>query len=251
MTLDVITAARRRTRRRLAAVLAGAGVLAAVLVVVVYPAARYAHTDRPVPPPSTSDSLRPAASVSAGGAVLPADVTWTRLAGVDLPGSTATGPTELLGGLARGFTHSPGGAVAAALHLLVRTTAQVGPVVFEPTLADQVVGPHADAMRHAVADTYTETAARTGVTYGQPLGDLPAALAGVRVDAYGDDRATMSVLTSALDATGVTRHAATTVTVSWVRGDWRLLAPPDGRWDSQVLLVDPDRVGDYPPLRAR
>jgi hypothetical protein len=249
VTLDVITAARRRTRRRLAAVLVGVGVLAAVLVVVVYPAFRYADRDRPVPL-STSDGPRPTASQTVGGSVLPADVSWIRLTGVDLPVSAATGPTEVRAGLSRGFTHSRGGAVVAAVHILVRTTAHVGPVVFEPTLADQVVGPHADAMRRAVADTYTATAARTGITYGQPLGDLPAALAGVRVDAYRDDRATVSVLTAAPDSTGVTRYAATTVTVSWTRGDWRLVAPPDGRWDSQVLLVDPERVGDWPPLRA-
>ena len=57
--------------------------------------------------------------------------------------------------------------------------------------------------------------------------------------------------TSVLDATGVTRYAATTVRVSFVAGDWRLVAPREGRWDSEVVLLDPDEVGGYRPLRGR
>ena len=48
--------------------------------------------------------------------------------------SAATGPRQTVGGLARGFAHTQAGAVVAAVHLLVRTTAQVGPAVFDPTL---------------------------------------------------------------------------------------------------------------------
>ena len=173
------------------------------------------------------------------------------MAGVDLPVSAATGPAQKVGGLARGFAHTQPGAVVAAVHLLVRTTAQVGPVVFEPTLAEQVVGEHAPAMRTAVADSYREAAARTGVVYGQPLGDLPATVAGVRVDGYTDAQATLSVLTSAVDATGFTRYAATRLSLMWTDDDWHLVAPPGGRWDSEVRIVDPAQIAGYPPLAGR
>jgi hypothetical protein len=123
--------------------------------------------------------------------------------------------------------------------------------VFEPTLLDQVVGDQADAMRAHVRAVYTQAAAEKGIVYGQPLGDLSARVAGVRVDAYTGELATLSVLTSAIDATGITRYAATTVRVSFVNGDWRLVAPRDGRWDSDVVLLGPDQIGGYPPLRGR
>ena len=82
------------------------------------------------------------------------------------------------------------------------------------------------------------------------MGDLPATVVGVRVDAYTDCQASLSILTSAVDATGVARFAATPVALIWASGDWRLVAPPDGRWDAQVRIVDPPLAGGYPPLRA-
>src|SRR4051794_9259746 len=140
MTLDVIVAARRRTRRRLTLMaLIGMGVLAAL----VYPAGLYvnAHLDDDAPRPTDRPNPATPSNPTADRApVLPAGVSFARVAGIDLPVSAATGPTETLGGLARGFAHTRSGAVVAALHLLVRTTPQVGPVVFEPTLLDQVVG---------------------------------------------------------------------------------------------------------------
>jgi hypothetical protein len=250
MTLDVITTARRRLRRIGIAVLVGVGVLA----VAVYGAGLYVNThldDPPVSDPSTGPVPWPPGTASAPAALLPTDVTWVRVAGVDLPVSASTGPAETVGGLARGFAHTEAGAVVAALQLLVRTTAQVGPAVFDPTLQTQVVGAHAEAMRRAVTAEYTEAAAQLGVAYGQPLGDLPATVAGVRVDAYTGEQATLSVLTSAVDAAGVTRYAATPIGLVWVGGDWRLVAPPDGRWDSEVRIVDPAQAAGYPSLRAR
>jgi hypothetical protein len=251
MTLDVIVAARRRTRRRLTvAVLIGVGVLAAL----VYPAGLYVNAhldDEAMPSTSGPPASAPPATPSNDRGALPADVAFIRVAGVDLPVSAATGPAETVGGLARGFAHTRDGAVVAAVHLLVRTTPQVGPVVFEPTLADQVVGEFADAMRTHVANIYAQAAADAGVTYGQPLGGLSATVAGVRIDAYSDNQATLSVLTSAVDATSVTRNAATTIRLSFNGGDWRLVAPRDGRWDSDVVLLDPNQIGGYPPLRGR
>ena len=117
---------------------------------LVYPAGLWADArldGDPTPPAATGTAaaVRPTSTVDSR--LLPAEVSWTRLAGVDLPMSPDTGPTQTEGGLARGFAHTPAGAVVAALHLLVRTTPQVGPAVFDPTMTDQVVGCDAAAMR--------------------------------------------------------------------------------------------------------
>src|SRR3954447_21831262 len=164
MTLDVIAAARRRTRRRLTLMgLIGMGALAAL----VHPAGAYvnAHLDDHAPRPTAIPEPSTRSSPTGDGApLLPAGVSLVRVAGVDLPVSAATGPTETLGGLARGFAQTRSGAVVAALHLLVRTTPQVGPVVFEPTLLEQVVGDQADVMRTRVRAAYTKAAADTGIS---------------------------------------------------------------------------------------
>src|SRR5689334_20533061 len=143
MTIDVIAAARRRTRRLVIAALVGVVLLAAC----VYPAGLYvnAHLEdgQPAPPVAAVD---PSAGLGFADALLPADVTWTRLAGVALPFSPQTGPVRTVGALAGGFAQSRAGAVVAALHLLVRTAPQVGPAVFEPAIAEQVTGEHAAAM---------------------------------------------------------------------------------------------------------
>jgi hypothetical protein len=252
MTLDVIADARRRTRRRLTIlVLIGVGVLAAA----VYSVGGYADSRRADPAvadrPATATPTASADGTAANGGVLPADVVWVRIVGVQLPVSAATGPSDTTGGLARGFARTHAGAVVAALHLLVRTTPQVGPSIFEPTLREQVVGEHADAMRHVVADAYTQLAAQHRVPYGQRLGDLSAAVAGVRIDRYTDTGADLSVLTTEVDSTDTTRYAAAALTLTWSGSDWRLVAPPDGRWDSQVRIVDLSAIGSYVALRAR
>jgi hypothetical protein len=83
------------------------------------------------------------------------------------------------------------------------------------------------------------------------LGDLPARLVGIRLDTYSDAQAEVSVLSAAPDATGVTHQAATPVTVVWIDGDWRLLAPPRGSWDDLVRIVDPALAAGYTPITGR
>jgi hypothetical protein len=242
MTVDVIAAARRRTRRALI----GVGIAVGVLACAIYPAGLYVNSrlDDAATVPTTAVPLAPW-PVKSGPVPLPADTTWQRVAGVALPVSAAAGPRDQRGGLVRGFTHTPAGAVFAALHLLVRTTPQVGPAVFVPTLRDQVVGEHAQAMRAAVAVDYRQLA---GAGTGGPVGPLPAALAGARLAAYTDTDAAVDLLTTAVDATGTARYAATTVHVTWTGGDWALIAPPGGRWDSVVTPVGVEQAAAYPPL---
>ncbi len=185
MTFDVIAAARRRTRR-LVLVVAGTG---AVICALVYPLGLYANSrlddNAPTPPTATTPAqVSGSPATSAVAVVLPADTTWTTVAGVALPVSATAGPLRRDHGLAAGFAHTPAGAVLAAVHLLVNTTPQVGSAVFEPTLRTQVVGENAAAMRAAVEADYRQLGGDP-VT-GGPVGSLPAALAGVRMAAYSD-----------------------------------------------------------------
>jgi hypothetical protein len=252
MNFDVITATRRRLRRLTWSVIGAAGAFAIVVLLVLATGHSAATTSPPPAPvaitvhpgaPSPTLTRRPEP-------LLPPGMRWDRIGGVDLPVSAATGPADLSGGRARGFAHTPAGAVVAAAHLVARTTAELGPAVFEPTIREQVVGPDAAAMATVVADTYTQTCAQQGIPYGQPLGNLPAALVAARIDHYTPTTAALELLTSAVDGTGVIRYATTTLTMSYVDQDWRLVAPSDGRWDSQVTIVDPTTLTGFRPLTA-
>ena len=245
MTFDVIAAARRRTRR-LVLVVAGTG---AVICALVYPLGLYANSRLDDNAPTTPTATMPAqvsGSPSTSAVVLPADTTWTAVAGVALPVSATAGPLRRDHGLAAGFAHTPAGALLAAVHLLVNTTPQVGSAVFEPTLHTQVVGENAAAMRAAVEADYRQLGGDS-VT-GGPAGSLTAALAGVRMAAYSDAASSIDLLTVAVDASGTARFVATPVDLAWTGSDWALLAPPAGRWDGVVAAVTPAQAAAYPPL---
>jgi hypothetical protein len=247
MTVDVIETARRRSRRLLLLVVAATAALTtAVCVAGLGLSGTLDATPAPTDP-ATTGITGPASPAPDGvSVVLPVDVTWVSVAGVALPVSPTAGPRRRDGGLASGFAHTPAGALLAAVHLLVRTTPQVGADVFAPTLDAQVVGEHAAAMRAAVdADYRTLGGEAAG---GAPVGVLTAALAGARITAYTDSAATVDLLTVAVDATGTARFAASLVELTWTGADWALLAPPGGRWDTVVRPVTPAQAATYPPL---
>jgi hypothetical protein len=175
----------------------------------------------------------------------PTDLTWERVAGIDLPVSGEHGPRNLNLGRAVEFAQSPPGAVLAALHLIVRTSYQVGPHVWEPTLRDQVVGPDADAYTEEVRADH-----RAALRRGDAADRIYAAIAGVRLDSYRPEAASMRVLIEAPTGTGTARAAAV-VQVSWVDGDWRLVAPPHGDWSTVRTPVPAHAVTDYTPPPAR
>jgi len=250
MTFDVIAAARRRSRRLLL-VVAGTGV---AICALVYPLGLYANSrlDDNALPAATANTGRTSASPvpspvpSPVTVMLPADTTWTTVAGVALPVSATAGPLRREHGLASGFVRTPAGAVLAAVHLLVNTTPQVGSAVFEPTLRDQVCGADKAAMRAAVEADYRRLGGEAAS--GGPVGSLPAALAGVRIVSFTHAAARVDLLTVAVDATGIARFAATPVDVAWTGADWALVAPPAGRWDGVVAALTPTQAADYPPL---
>lgn len=249
MTYDVIAEARTRTRRRVSAT------VAIVLALGAFVAGGWLLAARAPSDPVAAD--RGAATVSPAGAsgpsatpdaALPNDLTWSDVDGVALPVSPSSGPHDTSGNLARGFTHDAGGAVLAAVHLLVRVCPQVGPDVFDPTLRTQVVGPDAASMRVQVAQQYEVLRAQAQVAYGQPVGRLYATLRGYRVDTYGPASAQLQVLTSTVDDTGATVYTAARVQLTWTGTDWALVAPPGGTWQHIVVLVPAEQVTTFTPF---
>ncbi|SRR6266511_228629 len=255
MTYDVIDAARRTTRRRASVaglvVVAVLGVASAIVLFVANPRGRAAAPSSTGPSQPSASRAVPGGSqplASTGPQVLPADLAWTEVAGVALPMSSTTGPRDARGGRARGFAHTEAGALLASVHLLVRTTAQVGPTVFDPTIAEQVVGPDAASMRDRVTQMYAQMRDAAQVLYGQPVGRLSAVLRGFRINAYAPTDAAMTVLTEATDDTGMQRFAATEVHMRWTGEDWALVAPAGGTWDAVVLIVTAEQAATFTPF---
>jgi hypothetical protein len=181
----------------------------------------------------------------------PTDLTWITIAGLDLPVSATAGPRDLADGRARGFSQTPPGAVLAALHLLVRTSPQVGPRIWEPTLREQVIGPDVAAYVDAVQLDYETARERLQLAYGEPLGRIYASIGGVRIDAYGAQAASLRVLIEAPGGDGNVARAATIVQVSWSGTDWQPIAPPRGDWASVRVLVPATAASAYTVLPRR
>jgi hypothetical protein len=207
---------------------------------------RYVVTVGPSGPSASAAANQVAADIA-----WPTDLTWMTVAGIDLPASATAGPLDLPDGRARGFSQTAAGAVLAALHLLVRSSPQVGPEVWEPTLREQVVGPDVAAYTDAVQRDYETARERLQVPYGEPLGRIYASIRGVRVDAYSPKAASLRLLIEAPGGDGGIARAATVVQVWWSGVDWQLIAPPRGDWSTVRVLVSADLAVGYTPLPGR
>jgi len=183
--------------------------------------------------------------------IWPADLTWVTVAGVDLPVSPTEGPRRMPGGLAKDFSRTPTGAVLAAMHLVVRTSPQVGPAVFGLTLRDQVVGPDRVAFAQIVNEDYEAGRELLNLPYGEPLEPIRATIRGVRVDDFQPALVSVRLLFEAPDGTGRLGLASAIVQVSWSGTDWKLIAPPGGDWSRVRTPVDATAVAGYVPLPGR
>ncbi|MDG4833027.1 hypothetical protein O7627_27520 [Solwaraspora sp. WMMD1047] len=202
-----------------------------------------------IPPPSAMSATATGPAREPVG--WPADLRWTAVAGLPLPVSATVGPRDLSGGRARGFAIGQAGAMLAVVHLVVRTSPQVGPAVFGPTLREQVVGPDAASYAEAVHGDYEAQREQLLLPPGEPLGRIYGSITGLRVDSYSDDAASLRLLIEAPGRDGGIERAATVVQVAWSGGDWKLVAPPQGDWSTVRAPVPADRVGDYPPIPGR
>jgi hypothetical protein len=227
-----VTRRRQRSARwLLTATVAPLAVLAAVIVAVSYGPGGHGRQG------SQAVSARPAvpaqaASKDAAGSFRAqlAGVKWTDFDGVRLPSSPLAGPHHAAGGLARGFSDTPLGALLAAVNIAVRANAQWGPGVFGPTIRGQVTGPDADALLAACQAGYDQAATAAGITGGAPLGNASVAERAFRWVAWSPAQASIDLVSAGPDANGMTVMAVTRVQAAWDGADWKVIAPPGGDW---------------------
>lgn len=177
-----------------------------------------------VPPPSSS------AAVS--------EISWVEYQGVSLPVSRQAGPTSTADGRAIGFARSDLGTALAAAHLVIRAGPGPGPDVYEPTIAEQVVGPDRSALAATVERDYEAARTQSGIESGEPLGAGNVTLLGYRIPVSSDSMRQVTLVERAPDANGVPQYFEVAVAVQWVDGDWRLVAPREGSWTTAITQLD-------------
>lgn len=172
---------------------------------------------------SASSAIPQLPSISLAG------LRWSDFHGVQLP-SSAAGPRSTSGGLASGFTDTPLGALLAALNIAVRANGLWGPVIFGPTIRDQVTGPDAPQLLASCWSAYSQASRAAHVTGGQPLGNAYVTEEAFRWVGWTPADATVDLVSAGPDSRGSTVRAVTRVEVVWLDGDWRVVAPPGGDW---------------------
>jgi hypothetical protein len=223
-------ARRRRRRRRLA-------LLALVLIAATTAAVQAAHSHQPNgTSPSRSAPAAPSATSTARVSFGPG-FRWFDFYGIDLPVSATAGPHHVHNGLSWGFTDTPLGAVLAAVNITVRTSAQWGPGIYRPTINHHVVGPAARILLAADNNGYAALRAAAHVAPGQPAGRAYAVEAAYRLVRYTPRSATVTVLSEGPASNATVVLAATRIYVRWLRGDWRVVAPPGGAWSRSATTV--------------
>lgn len=230
----------------------GRAVAAVLVALVVLGAVAVARHEPPDSAPIAGSG--PAAARPSGPAAAP-DVTWTDVAGMQLPVSRAEGPRCIDELAASCFAPTPAGAAFAAVHLLVRTFPFVGPRVFLPTIDDQVTGTHRAALRRLTRESYESVAEAAGVTDGGPIVSSTAdAVVGYRLsgrdteDGGAPGEARVGVLVRQVADGGSPAFTEFTVTLRWADGDWRLVAPAWGDWRSSARAVTVPDPAIYRPF---
>lgn len=233
---DPILAAQARARRAFAALFI---FLFIVAVVAAFIAWRGDGEDEAAPDPDAATTGPATAPVSdppnaddgvdeTDGAAEGTGPEWIDVNGLTLPVIEGAGPASVDGGLASGFGQCGSGAALAAVHLFVRSLPEARPDVFEPTIAGQFTGEDRDALAEAVDQGYTELLADTG---GQ-IGPHDAGPVAVRIDYATDTSASVRLLLEETGGTSTPARAQLIVTTAWIDGDWRLVAPAGGSWES-------------------
>ena len=225
---------RQRRRRRLAILLTAAVVAAFGAQHTLFRAVSPARTATVHAGPSTAAGPPPARVTA--GASRP-ELRWADFHGIELPVSAQAGPLHRQNGLAWGFTDTPLGAVLAAVNIGVRTAAQWGPEIYQPTITRQVTGPGTWALLAADASDYAALRDAARVAPGQPAGRGYAVEAAYRLAAYNPSAATADIVTEGPASNGTTVLAVTRVQLVWQSGDWRVIAPPGGTWASSATTA--------------
>jgi hypothetical protein len=156
-------------------------------------------------------------------------VTWRLFSGVALPYSSTAGPRSVDGPVYAGYERSQTGALIAAAQLGTRYLLTSGDGWRE--VAERQVLPGVGREVFLAARAEVDDLDVPPGTYGQ--------LAGFRVVAFTPDVAVICFV-SRFSLTG--QLQATTTTVKWTGGDWRLELQPDGG-PSPTALTVPDLDG--------
>ena len=165
-------------------------------------------------PGSAQDQSLPASA--------PANVTWTLWEGIGLPVSADAGPANVQGSVASRYSHSPTGALIAAAQLSMRVVLAPDTDWRRTVEAGTVPGPGRDTW---VKDRELLIGKFVGVEPGQA-----AQLAGFQFTGYSPDLAVITLVNG--DATR--GYRASTVTLAWRGGDWRVQQGPDGLTSTNV-----------------
>ncbi|GIG57113.1 hypothetical protein Lfu02_14850 [Longispora fulva] len=177
----------------------------------------------PAPTGAATMSASPAPAVTAATVDL-SDVRWTDMHGVALPVSAKSGPGNERDGRALGFAHTPTGALLAGVHIMARCVATAGPEIYRPTINDQVTGVDQAALLAATEQTTTTGAAA-------------ATLTGYRVETYTPETAYLRLLLTGPARAGTPALVDFRLQVQWINNDWRLVAPPNGLWETAAASV--------------
>ena len=219
-----------RNRRRAALTLtATAAVITGIgLAVIPHQGRTHSATVRP-------SAALPSESAAPGTPVVPivdvSGLTWVNFHGYGLPVSAQAGPHDTAGGLASGYADTPLGALLAAVNIGARTSWQLGPEIFQPTIQGQVTGPYQDQMLSADLDTYSADAAQI------PDIRAYASIAAYQWVGYTPADATVDLVAEGPGGDGTTVYVATQIEAEWVNGDWRVVAPPGGDWGNSAVQI--------------
>lgn len=150
----------------------------------------------------------------------PQRIRWSIYETVALPVSKTAGPQKLNGDIARCYAHDPLGALIAATQLSAR-------LVLSPSTdvaAQQVVpGPGQSA--------FIAQDKQAIKTQGSAVPGNYAQFAGFKYVTYTPALAVIEMATQGSNGA----YQATTVTVSWVDGDWKLVLQPNGATSPNTL----------------
>ncbi len=247
MAYAVEEQARRRTTVALAIVAGAVAMVVALVAVLMLRGGGEGAEPAPGGEAGSAAGDPGGTSPAPAAEVLNADtVVWQDLFGIPVPAGPPR-PREVAGNRTTGFEQSPAGAVLAAINIMYQTQPSIGPAVFEPTIAEQVVGDDKATWLAKLKESYAEDKAQGRQT--GPHGELIDALAqatreksqvwGYRVDAYDSAAASVQVLMRT-EPVGLVEPVFVNLalTVQWVEGDWRLVAPVDGDPSTGASQVD-------------
>jgi hypothetical protein len=233
---------RRSMRRRRLAFL-----FIAALVLIASAAAHQAHPHqdhRKHPAPArttphathTTHTAAPKPRHSPAAAAQP-ELTWTDFHGIELPTSTQDGPRHGRKGLVWGFTDTRTGALLAAVNITVRTAAQWGPAIYRPTIRHQVTGPDAALLLSNDTSDYAALRAADHVRPGQPAGRAYATEAAYRFVSWAPKNATVDIVSEGPSSGSATVTTVTEIQLTWLHGDWHVVAPAAGNWASSATAA--------------